>query len=339
MSSERRSGIELLRLFAGCAVIVLHYNYYGGGLEYATGMNYYFLLILECICIVAVNAFILITGYFNCYNTEIRPLKIIQLLVQVILFGGITYILKGLMGGELSVAGFLLAMLPNNYFVILYIVLYLMSPYINRLMKQLTYKQLFHMLVLIFVIFSVYATGVDVLGEILNQDLSSMSPVGAKGSQEGYTIVNFLLCYCLGSFVRMNDMVNNVSVRKVLIVWGTAFCGIVGWSICLPLTAWEYCNPLLIIQTVAIFVLCCKLNFKSKVVNSLAQAAFTCFLVHLIFIPKINISEAVTKSFPIMLCHVIISVVGIYLICWIIDIVYKMFMKPIFNKLEVNLKR
>ncbi len=65
---NRQSNFELLRFLAGIAVIILHFNYLpggGGALECSTGIYYYVFLVLECICITAVNVFILITGYFN----------------------------------------------------------------------------------------------------------------------------------------------------------------------------------------------------------------------------------------------------------------------------------
>ena len=73
----RDSNIELLRLLAGCAVIILHYNFLGdgGAVSQSVGVNYYFLLILEIICATAVNIFILITGYFNCSHLGLKSLK------------------------------------------------------------------------------------------------------------------------------------------------------------------------------------------------------------------------------------------------------------------------
>ena len=79
---NRQSNFELLRFLAGIAVIILHFNYLpsgGGALEWSTGISYYVFLVLECICITAVNIFILITGYFNFDKNVIKVGRLIEL--------------------------------------------------------------------------------------------------------------------------------------------------------------------------------------------------------------------------------------------------------------------
>ena len=63
---ERNSSIELLRIFAGMAVIILHFNY-GSilAIDQTTGLTHYILLVFEAICICAVNVFIFISGFFR----------------------------------------------------------------------------------------------------------------------------------------------------------------------------------------------------------------------------------------------------------------------------------
>ena len=77
--SSRESNIELLRLLAGMGVIVLHFNYFpggGGALETASGVNFYVLLVLEILCVSAVNIFILISGYYGCESKKNENWKV-----------------------------------------------------------------------------------------------------------------------------------------------------------------------------------------------------------------------------------------------------------------------
>ena len=56
--ADRHSGMEALRMLAGMAVIVLHFNYLPGGrgaMEGASGLNAVLLTLLETLCICAVN--------------------------------------------------------------------------------------------------------------------------------------------------------------------------------------------------------------------------------------------------------------------------------------------
>lgn len=83
---KRESNIELLRILATCAVILLHYNNptIGGAVKNATGLNYYILL-LECLSVNAVNIFVIISGYFMCDNNKRFFSRPLELIIQVIL--------------------------------------------------------------------------------------------------------------------------------------------------------------------------------------------------------------------------------------------------------------
>ena len=67
MLKKREANFELLRIIAMFMIITLHYLYKGGLLtEYVEigkidEMLYW---LLECICAISVNVFVLITGYF-----------------------------------------------------------------------------------------------------------------------------------------------------------------------------------------------------------------------------------------------------------------------------------
>lgn len=156
----RDSNIELARILAIIGVIILHYNNpeIGGAFNYADkgSYNYYILYFLESISICAVNLFVLISGFFM-YKTKSRNLmKPFQLLSQVIIFSGGIYLLKVLLGKAIfSPVSFVKALIPNNYFVILYIVLYFISPYLNIVFENLTEKKMREMVVILFLIFSI----------------------------------------------------------------------------------------------------------------------------------------------------------------------------------------
>ena len=79
----RQSNIELLRIIMILAIIGLHYfNGEMGGLlvnAKTNTLNYYISHIIESLFIVAVNVFVLITGYFSVSKKSINFRKLIQL--------------------------------------------------------------------------------------------------------------------------------------------------------------------------------------------------------------------------------------------------------------------
>lgn len=102
--------------------------------------------------------------------------------------------------------GLIMTLVPSNWFVILYSTLYIISPYINILLEQLSGKQKKKMVIVLFAIFSVWPTIVDLSGEILGKEWIGLSSVGMYGSEWGYSIVNFLLVYIIGAYLyHMSD--------------------------------------------------------------------------------------------------------------------------------------
>ena len=204
---ERQSNIELLRILAIAGVIVLHYNnpVVGGGITYATegSLNFYVLYFLLSIFVCAVDLFMLISGYFLCESKKRSLWKPIKLLIQVMIFRAVLYLLNTVLQSEsFSVKSALASLIPANYFVILYCVVYLLSPYINVMLERLSEKNSRVLVMLSICLFSVYPTMVDVLGEIRGEQFIGLSSIGMYGSQWGYNAVNFTLMYLLGASLK-----------------------------------------------------------------------------------------------------------------------------------------
>lgn len=154
--SIRNSSIELLRIVSMLGVVILHYNG-GGAFRYVTegSVNEYYLYATESIFICAVNVFIMISAYFLCTTYERRFIKVVELIIQVVVFNYFFYFLDIVSGSEqLSIKSLVARLLPCNYFVVLYCVLYIISPYINKLIVSLDNKQFKRLIVLLLLLFS-----------------------------------------------------------------------------------------------------------------------------------------------------------------------------------------
>lgn len=339
---ERLSNIELLRIIAVIGVIILHYN---GEFAFSaagrTGINWWILCSLESVFICAVDVFILISGYFLC-RTEKRNLwKAIELVVQVILFSTACYLLNAaLFDGEFCLRGLVFAIVPDNYFVILYITLYLISPYINIVFDRLTQAQMRKMVLILFLIFSVYPTCVDIFQCVTHRAWNALSTVTSYGSFSGYTIVNFSLMYVLGAYLRRGSCtLHQWKTSKLLLLWAVCVLGLIVWDNSIfSACARSYCNPLVIISAVCVFLLFSRIRIGcGRLVNSAAQGAFSVFLLHSFFLPHIGIEKfAVGKPF-ILLVHILLSAIGIYGLCWCVYWVYAKITKPLFRRLSAQL--
>lgn len=140
-TKARESNIELLRILTMLGVIVLHYNHadMGGAFAQMTKgtLTQVLLYLVESIAIIAVDLFVLSSGYFMCTSQKRNPWKILSLLVQVSVFSAGMYLLRVMLGQDtVQVKSLLLSLVPANYFVLLYGALYFNSPYLNILLQK-----------------------------------------------------------------------------------------------------------------------------------------------------------------------------------------------------------
>lgn len=340
---ERQSNLELLRIISMMGVIVLHYNNteMGGAFALAFGVNKGILFVLESIFICGVNVYMLISGYFLCLKNQRRLWRPVELVVQVMVFGLGFYILGVVLRQkEFTMAGLGQSLVPNNYFVILYIVCFLLSPYINVTLYKIGQKQSLRLMILMFLLFSVWPTAVDVLRELSGMEWAGLSTVGISGSQGGYTIVNFVMMYCMGAYLRLY-LKKEYSLTSLLAALAAAVALLSGWAAFNSLhgilggSAWEYCNPLVVVEAVILLLLFRRLHLPgSKIINTVSKGAFTVYLLHSPFLLYIGIPKAAVASPPLMVLHILLAAVGIYAICFLCYLLYGQVTGPLFRLLE-----
>lgn len=337
VSIGRQSGIEILRILAATGVIVLHYNnpMIGGALNIGTGVNRGLLYFLEALNVCAVNVFVLINGFFDVENQKRDLMKPLRLIIQVMLFNLAFYVLRVTAGSvALSVKGIIGSLIPANWFIIIYCGLYVISPFVNVLLKRLSQGNYILLLILLICVFSVYPMLVDILEELTGNAFNGLSTIGMYGSQYGYTIVNFLLIYIIGGYIRrfgfkasgLHLLIALLINTIILAVWGRldeTFGYNMFEFVHVERNAWEYCNPLVIIQAVIIFLLFMRMKFVNYAINKLAKAAFCVYLIHGYFISYLKITQVVSMQNPLItILHITACCIGIYLIGFVINLIY-----------------
>lgn len=342
--SVRNSNVELLRILAALGVIVLHYNNaeIGGGFRYVEvfSANSYIMYFLENMFICAVNLFVLITGFFMSEKKKVSIRKPIELVCQVIVFNMGILLLRTIIGGSiLPWKEYLIGILPLNYYVTLYIVVYLLSPYINMLLGSLTDGSFKSLVTMLFILFSLWPTILETVSMIAGGDLGGMNTIGITGSQSGYTSLNFILMYILGVYLKRT--ITRENPTKYL--WKLCLCWIIQFAISYIAMVkgfgmgpiWAYSNPLVILSAIYSFMLFYNMKeIKSKAINELAKASFTVYLMHSFFLSKIKIDVFVGMNPIIYVGHVIISCMVIYLICYILYLIYNLIASHVFKYLN-----
>ena len=217
--------------------------------------------------------------------------------------------------------------------------LYLLSPYINVLIENISDASFKVLVTLLFLLFSVWPTFLDAITLVVGGDWGGMNTVGIGGSQSGYTSLNFILVYILGVYLKriISDKSPIQYLWKLGLCWGIQF--VLSYVAMLngkgmgPI--WAYCNPLVILCAIYSFLLFYNLKgIKSRVINELAKASFTVYLMHSFFLSKIRIEMFVEMNPIIYVAHVVVSCILIYFICYILYLIYNALASRFFKYLS-----
>lgn len=145
MRVERNINIEILRIVLMIMILILHFFYHGNILnEMSREINLLNISIIsiEVLCIVAVNVFILISGYFLC-KSKFDINKIIKLYGEIFVYSIIIGIILLLTNNvELNIKNLLYIFFPfitqRYWFFNAYILLILLFPFLNILINNIS---------------------------------------------------------------------------------------------------------------------------------------------------------------------------------------------------------
>lgn len=165
MATKRETNLELFRIFLMVVLIMpTHYIMSGGAIGMVDpsnlSFNMYIAEVFSRTGRMGNNCFLLITGYFMC-TMDFSWRKFWRLVLQVEFYSVIIYLLFVLFKYEafslIGFSSFVLTILNGvgTSFVGTFVALYILSPFINKLIKSLTEKEFKKLLMLLIFFFSV----------------------------------------------------------------------------------------------------------------------------------------------------------------------------------------
>lgn len=196
MASKRQASFELLRIIAMLMVIALHYiiKGYGTAAENHTLVGHAVMLI-EAFCIVAVNCYVLISGYFL-VESEWKPGRIMSLFVQVLFYSLLVPVAMLSIGmiswknlGLYDWLDFILPIESEHYwFATSYIMMYIFAPVLAAGAKSMDKKTLRRVIVTMLIFFSIGKT---------------VLPIPFVTDRYGYDFGWFLCLFLIAAYLRM----------------------------------------------------------------------------------------------------------------------------------------
>ncbi|MCM1122523.1 MAG: acyltransferase [Eubacterium sp.] len=199
MQSKRQANFELLRIVAMLMIIVLHYLNKSNLLLLYTqehmAVNYVMHLIIA-FCIVAVNCYVLLSGYFL-VESAWKPGRVVSLVAQILFYSlliPVVLICAGVVSaGDLTVydwLGFVLPIETEHYwFATAYLIMYVFAPLVAAGAKAVEKKTLQIVIGILLLFFSVG---------------KSLVPATFATDHYGYDYGWFLCLFLIAAYIRLH---------------------------------------------------------------------------------------------------------------------------------------
>lgn len=342
-SFQRYSNFELLRLILITFVIILHYNGFVCNIltltEDSSLLIKYTTRLGESFSICAVNTFVILSGYFLCNKTVISIKKIFNIFIPVIFYSVFIYLIKILVGiNNFSFHPFIGSFIPRNYYAWFYCTVFILSPFLNLITKQLSVKEYNIFILIILILFSIIPTLEDFICDTLNISTSGISPISLLGNSNGYTLINFILCYFIGSSIKKFNP--NISILNSLICY-------IFLSIIILLEtkynsshSFDYCNIFIILQSFFLFCFFKNISFYSKSINFLSKSVWGIFLIHDTilgyFSSFFNLQYIAKSNLLIFLFYSLFFIILTFITSIIFDRIFDLLLKPIYFLINKN---
>lgn len=217
---KRMANYELLRVLAMVMVVVMHFlNRSASLLEIDMPISGVRVLgsLLESFCLVAVNVYVFISGYFGA-KSAFRPGKAVSLLVQIWSYGVVIPVILTLLGvstaaSSMGVYGLIQYLFPieteHYWFATSYFILYLLSPVLNAAAGKLSKRQM-----------QITLGGLL----ILLCGIKSVSPFAFAFDRYGYDLSWFICVYLTAAYLSLYGW-EFMERRGWLVYAGSALAG------------------------------------------------------------------------------------------------------------------
>lgn len=346
-SGGRSSNFELLRIVAMMAIVAHHYVVNSTvmqlGNPFHPTANYIFLQLWGMWGKTAINAFVLITGYFMCVK-RLTARRFCKMLFAVLFYSWVMWIALCCAGYETfsptgvwhRVIGYWLLVGQNKDFVPAFLWMYLTVPFMNVYIKAASRRNLYAFIGVLLLMFSVCSTVFD--------------------ARLYHYVFWYMTLYLVGAAIRLHPfrwMGQNRVCCPALFVsvalgWASVLCVDrvlmwAGWPIMDAYYFLSDSNKLLAFA-VAFFAFLVFKNLKlpqSRFINAVASTTFGVLLIHAasdgmrkwLWQDFVNVPRAYSFSLPALCLYSIAVMMAVFTVCSVLDTLRIRFLeRPLFDR-------
>ena len=324
--TKRNNTVELLRVLSMSMVLVLHALLKTGALDYLSGAHYWIYWGLEAACYCAVNIFILICGYFQ-IHTSFKLRNVIRItIVSVWLYSVVFGCMQIIVGKQpLQITELITVFLPLTtkrfWFVNAYTILYLISPFLNKVLHALNRWQHLALNVILVLVFCVRNT---------------CFPVGwVQSNDGGMGLIWFVTLYCVAAWLRLYEIPRIKAWMGFVAYLLATAAMVVGKKLLLALglgiyatKIYHYASVFVLTQSVGLFVTFIKSkpieNGVGSIIDIAGKHSYSVYIIHfamwnVLFTNILHLDKYI--SHPVLgLLAVLGTAVLIYAFCVFVDI-------------------
>ena len=149
------------------------------------------------------NCYVLISGYFL-VKSKFKWKKVIQLWFETLFYSVFIYIVIVVLGlKEIDIKGIIKSLFPiltkQYWFINIYLVMYILSPFINKLINSLDKKEYQKLIMILLICFSI----ISILPDAYTLDTS-----------HGYGIIWFICLYLIAGYIRIYDIPKKLKLNR-----------------------------------------------------------------------------------------------------------------------------
>lgn len=346
----RNSNLELFRIITMFSIVAHHYVVNSGLtatdgviLSNPTSVHSLVLLLVGAWGKIGINSFVLITGYFMC-KSNITLNKFVKLVFEWLFYKytiGLIFLITGY--SEFSLKEFVKLIIPiksiGDGFTSAYVVFFLFIPFLNVLVRNISERQHIRLLLLVGFTYVFFAT-VPFFSVTFNY------------------VSWFMVLYLISSYIRLypKNIYENNTFWGIALLISTVICAISVISCAFVFKSSFFMfvtdsNTLLaVVEAICAFMFFKNLKMKNcKFINLIASATFGVLCIHAasddmrswLWGDLLNVVGVHSDGNGYL--HIVLSVLGVYSVCTVIDIIrIYLIEKPFFkfwNKKTINLNK
>ena len=308
-------------------VLVLHTLLSTGALDYLTGVNYYVYWWMEALSIGAVDIFIIISSYFI-VDSKFKAKSVFRVAIggvwlYSVVFSAIGMLVSGDAPSKMDILKIVFPFYTKKFwFVNSYVLFYVLSPFLNKLIHNLNKTQHTALAIILFAVFCIRATFSLMTW---TQDVSG-----------GMGILLFMPLYAIATWLKKYYKKDNKPIKYILIffscsillVFSKKVLMLIGIGADYATKLYGYTSFVVVIEAFAIFL--AFLNMKPIIgktgafINRVAKNSFSVYIIHfammgVLFTDILHVDryiDNVLTGVP----AVLIAVIIVYVFCTLVDI-------------------